>query len=74
MDSIVESLGVAEGGHTQVEGQFRALLMELEAGLGEKLPLGHRIIPWLVKHTGWVLNQVGRAHFELVQYAEALRA
>ena len=24
--------------------------------------------------TGWVLNQVGRAHFEMVQYSEALRA
>ena len=25
-------------------------------------------------NTGWVLNQVGRAHFEMVQYTEALRA
>ena len=31
-------------------------------------------LPHCQYNTGWVLNQVGRAHFEMVQYAEALRA
>ena len=51
------SLGGAEGGHTQVEGQFRAQLFELEKGLGKKIPLNHKIIPWMAKHTGWLLNR-----------------
>ena len=31
-------------------------------------------LPQCQYNTGWVLNQVGRAHFEMVQYSEALRA
>ena len=33
-----------------------------------------KALPQRQYNTGWVLNQVGRAHFEMVQYAEALRA
>ena len=31
-------------------------------------------LPEKQQHTGWVLTQKGRAHFEMVQYADALRA
>ena len=51
------SLGLAEGGHTEVEGQFRALLQELEKGIGKKLPLDHVIISWIVRNTGWTLDK-----------------
>ena len=40
-----------------MEGQFRAQLLELEKHLGKKIPLSHKIIPWMVKHTGWLLNR-----------------
>ena len=33
-----------------------------------------KALPSRQYNTGWVLNQVGRAHFEMVQYADALRA
>ena len=33
-----------------------------------------RSLPARQYNTGWVLTQVGRAHFEMVQYAEALKA
>ena len=31
-------------------------------------------LPERQRRTGWVLNQLGRAHFEMVQYADALKA
>jgi anaphase-promoting complex subunit 3 len=36
--------------------------------------LAFRALPQRQYQTGWVLNQVGRAHFEMVQYSEALKA
>lgn len=36
--------------------------------------LAFRALPHRQYNTGWVLNQVGRAHFEMVQYSEALKA
>ena len=40
-----------------MQGQFRTLMEELEHKLGKKLPLMHKLVPWLVRHVGWQLTK-----------------
>ena len=72
--------GGGEGGE---QGAARALWLLRQLSNGYRLlcqykcqeaVLAFQALPHCQYNTGWVLNQVGRAHFEMVQYTEALRA
>ena len=74
--------GGADGGEPGA-GAARALWLLRQLANGYRLLCQYKCqdavtafqaLPHCQYNTGWVLNQVGRAHFEMVQYTEALRA
>ena len=51
-----QSNGGTEVGIQVVRGLFRTLKLCLESRVGKVIPVNHSIIPWLLEHTGLVLN------------------
>ena len=51
------SLGAAESANGRFEGQFRTLRAALASKTGRRIKLGHKVIPWLVRRAGWLLNR-----------------
>ena len=49
--------GIGERAVQTVEGQTRALKMELEGRLNITIPAQHEIIPWIVRHAADVINK-----------------
>ena len=52
--------GSIEVANKSVKGQFRVLLIALEAHLGVKIDLRHPVVAWLVVHVGYLLT-----HYEV---------
>lgn len=51
-----KSNGDGENAVKQVTKQLRTLKLCLEARIGQKIPMSHPIITWLVEHSAWLLN------------------
>ena len=54
------SLGALEGWHNLLQGQIRALRLDVEERLGSVVGLTHQCLPWLVRHGSWLLNRFQR--------------
>ena len=52
-----QSNGSVENGFKQLQGQFRTIRAHVETKLKSKLPEGHAIWPWLIKHCSDLLNR-----------------
>eukprot|EP00959_Pyramimonas_sp_CCMP1952_P326761 6840176-Pyramimonas_sp.AAC.1 len=37
--------------------QVRAIKLQLESGRGARIPVFHRVMPWVVRHAGWLLTR-----------------
>ena len=49
---------MAERAHFSIEGQIRTIKIEFERNFkGQKRGPAHKLCPWLVRHTAWVLNR-----------------
>ena len=62
-DTIPESdasLGALEGWHNLLQGQIRALRLDVEDRFGSIVGVTHRCVPWLVRHATWLLNRLRR--------------
>ena len=59
------SLGALEGWHSLLQGQIRALRLDVEERLGSVVGVT-QCLPWLVRHASWLLNrrQNGATAFE----------
>ena len=49
--------GFIERGVRSVEEMVRTIKLDLEDRLGERIPIQHKIIPWLVEHSVDLLNK-----------------
>ena len=54
------SLGALEGWHSLLQGQIRALRLDVEERLGSVVGTTHQCLPWLVRHASWLLNRFQR--------------
>ena len=54
------SLGALEGWHGLLQGQIRALRLDVEERLGSVVDTTHQCLPWLVRHASWLLNRFQR--------------
>ena len=54
------SLGALEGCHNLLEGQIRALRLDVEDRFGSIVGVTHQCVPWLVRHATWLLNRFQR--------------
>ena len=54
------SLGALEGWQSLVQGQIRALRLDIEEKLGSVVGVTHQCVPWLVRHATWLLNRFQR--------------
>ena len=54
------SLGVLEGWHNLLQGQIRALRLDVEERSGLIVGVTQRCVPWLVRHATWLLNRFQR--------------
>ena len=52
-----QSNGSIESAICEVEAQIRTGRLALETNFRVKIPIHHPIIPWLVKHSGYLLNR-----------------
>ena len=43
-------MGFIESMNDQVAKQVRVIKLQLESGVGVRIPVFHRVIPWLVRH------------------------
>ena len=51
------SLGALEGWHNLLQGQIRALRLDVEDRFGSIVGVTHQCVPWLVRHATWLLNR-----------------
>ena len=58
------SLGVLEGWHNLLQGQIRALRLDVEDLFGSIFGVSHQCVPWLVRHATWLLNRFQRRQNE----------
>ena len=70
-------LGSVERMSGMVAAQFRAFRLQLEEALKQRIRSDHRMVPWLVRHTTWLLTRftvrsTGRTPFEALR-GRALR-
>ena len=54
------SLGALEGWHNLLQGQIRALRLDVEDRFGSIVGVTHQCVPWLVRHATWLLNRFQR--------------
>ena len=54
------SLGALEGWHSLLQGQIRALRLDVEERLGSVVGVTSQCLPWLVRHASWLLNRFQR--------------
>ena len=54
------SLGALEGWHSLLQGQIRALRLDVEERLGFIVDVAHQCLPLLVRHASWLLNRFQR--------------
>ena len=54
------SLGALEGWHNFLQGQIRALRLNVEDRFGSIVGVTHQCVPWLVRHATWLLNRFQR--------------
>ena len=62
-ETIPEShacLGALEGWHNLVQGQIRALRLDVEYRFGAIVGVTHQCVPWPVRHATWLLNRFQR--------------
>ena len=63
VETILEShasLGALEGWHNLLQGQIRALRLDVEDRFGSIAGVTHQCLPWLVRHVTWLLNRFQR--------------
>ena len=65
-----KSNGRVERDNREVEGQVRTMASALESKLGQKIPAGSNVLPWLVLHSGTVLRQFSVAWAKMASLAE----
>ena len=51
------SLGALEGWHSLLQGQIRALRLDVEERFGSVVGVTHQCLPWIVRHASWLLNR-----------------
>ena len=49
-----------EGWHNLLQGQIRALRLDVEDRFGSVVGVIHQCVPWLVRHATWLLNRFHR--------------
>ena len=49
------SMGTIENANRQIGNGIRVLKLQLEGGLGRRVPIYHPIMAWLVRHVGWLV-------------------
>ena len=54
------SLGALEGWHNLLQGQIRALRLDVEDRFKSIVGVTHQCVPWLVRHATWLLNRFQR--------------
>ena len=54
------SLGALEGWYSLLQGQIRALRLDVEERLRSVVGTTHQCLPWLVRHASWLLNRFQR--------------
>ena len=54
------SLGALEGWHNLLQGQIRALRLDVEDRFGSIIGVTHQCVQWLVRHATWLLNRFQR--------------
>ena len=54
------SLDALEGWHNLLQGQIRALRLDVEDRFGSVVGVTHQCVPWLVRHATWLLNRFQR--------------
>ena len=54
------SLGALEGWHNLLQGQIRALRLNVEDRFGSIVGVTHQCVPWLVRHATWLLHRFQR--------------
>ena len=54
------SLGALEGWHNLLQGQIRALRLDVEDRFGSIVGVTHQCVSWLVRHATWLLNRFQR--------------
>ena len=54
------SLGALEGWHNLLQGQIRALRLDVEDRFGSIVGVTHQCVPWLVRYAIWLLNRFQR--------------
>ena len=66
VETIPEShagLGAVEGWHNLLQGQIRALRLDVEDRFGSIVGVSHQSVPWLVRNATWLLNRFQRRHW-----------
>ena len=68
------SMGIGEKSIQLLEGQIRALLLELKEYMGVELTASHAAFGWLVRHANYLLNRFqplkqhkGKTSYEVIQ-------
>ena len=56
------SMGIVENANRQVGNGVRVLELQLEKGLGRRIPIYHQIMAWLVRHVGWLIFLYAAGH------------
>ena len=54
------SLVALEGWHNFLQGQIRALRLDIEDRFGSIVGVTHQCVPWLARHATWLLNRFQR--------------
>lgn len=52
-----QSVGEAEGGNKRLQGQIGAICMSVEEHYQQKVTKDHKLLPWAVRHSGFLLNR-----------------
>ena len=55
-----QSNGATEAGIRSIRGLFRTMKLDLENNIGEKVPVDHPIVSWLLEHAALLLSAVVR--------------
>ena len=54
------NLRALEGWHNLLQGQIRALRLDVQDRFGSIVGVTHQCVPWLVRHATWLLNRFQR--------------
>jgi hypothetical protein len=66
-----QGIGPVERGNYLVASCARALRSTIEEKLGWRIPIGHPIVSWLIRHCSWLLNRYSVGHDGKTPYERA---